>query len=57
MTQLIGEMKLLLIFAISSNDTMAIYILPQSSGNLDPEVHPELKTPPDPFEILIRRNL
>ena len=32
------------------------YILPQSSGNFDPEADPELKKPPDPSEISIWRN-
>ena len=32
-------------------------ILSQSSGDFDPpDAHPELKKPPDPSEILIRRN-
>ena len=32
------------------------HILPQSSREFDPEAHPELKKPPDPSEISIRRN-
>ena len=31
-------------------------ILPQSSGDFDPEADPELKKPPDSSEFLIRRN-
>ena len=32
------------------------HILPQSSGDFDPDAYLELKKPPDPSEILIRRN-
>ena len=28
-----------------------LYILPQSSGDFDPETDPELKKPPDPSEL------
>ena len=31
-------------------------ILPQSSGDFDPEAHPKLLKPLDPSEISIRRN-
>ena len=33
------------------------YILPQSSGDSDPEADPELEKPPDPSGISIRRIL
>ena len=34
-----------------------LHILPQSSGYFDPGAHLNLKKPPDPSEIYIRRNL
>ena len=37
--------------------SILFYILSQSSGDFDPEAHPELKKPPDQSEIWIRRNL
>ena len=37
-------------------DMISLCILPQSSGEFDPEGNPELKKPLDPSETLIQRN-
>ena len=44
------------VFAVDRMQRSVRDILPQSSGDYDPEVHLELKKPPSPSEISIRRN-